>query len=155
MKKDKQIRNILLAIVASISIYTGFIGLKYYNNIDNDIVKEKETKCLITPIRFNFTNIVDTIYNPETNSYYIKYDDPDIFDYDNLAYYSNMKEWYGTYIMCSIDSNIAIQFHSDNIDYNNTLDYYEKTKLNRKYVIIETESNGNISWELKSNDSLK
>ena len=66
-----------------------------------------------------------------------------------------MKEWYGTYIMCNIDSDIAIQFHNDNVDFNNTLDYYEKTKLNRKYVIIETESNGNISWELKSNDSLK
>lgn len=152
MKRDKQIRNIILAIVASISIVVLYIGLKYYNNTN---IKEEENECLITPIRFNFDNIVDILYNPETNLYYIEYDDPDAFDYDNLAYHCNMEEWYGNYIIVNIDSNIAIQFNNDNTTFDNTLDYYKKIDLNNKYIIIETECDSDISWELKSYNCLK
>lgn len=154
MKRNKEIRNIILGFIASICISIGYVGLKYYNtNTDN--VEKEETNHSITPIRFNFDCITDIVYNPETNLSYIKYDDPDVFDYDNLAYHINVDEWYGNYIICNIDSNIAIQFHEDNIAFCNTLDYYEKMNLNNKYVIIETESNSDISWEIKSYNCLK
>ena len=152
MKRDKQIRNIVLTVIASISIVVLYIGLKYYNNTD---IKEEENKCFTTSIRFDFDCITDIIYNPETNLSYIKYHDPDAFDYDNLAHYVGMDEWYGDYIICDIDPNIALQFNEDNITFNNIFDYYGKTNLNNKYVIIETECDSNITWEIKSYNCLK
>ena len=153
MKRNKQIRNVILAIIANICISAGYIGLKYYNT-DNNEVKE-ESQCFITPIRFDFSCITDVIYNDKTNLSYIKYDDPDAFDYDNLAYYVGIDEWYGNYIICNIDSNIAVQFHEDNIAFHNTLDYYEKMNFNNKYIIIETECDSSITWEIKSYNCLK
>lgn len=149
--KRSNIRNIVLAIILSIAMYSGYISIKYYNTIN---VKE-ESECFTTPIVFDFSNITDIIYNAETNLSYIKYNDLDAFDYDNLAYHCNMDEWYGEYIICNIDSNIAVQFNKDNVDFNNTSDYYEKKKLNKKYIIIETECNSDITWEVKDYNYLK
>jgi hypothetical protein len=83
--------------------------------------------------------VASVLSNQIDTSYYIKYDDPDAFDYDNLAHYAGMDEWYGNYIFVHIDDNITSEFLHDYITYTDDIDYSIKRSLSKKYCINEIE----------------
>lgn len=112
------------------------------------------TTTLSTNIRFSYEYVSSIILNNVDSSYYIKYDDPDAFDYDNLAHYAGIDEWYGNYIFIHIDKPIVTAFLHDYIVYTSDVTHETKSYLNKKYCINEVEviDTNNIStftWTIK------
>lgn len=64
-------------------------------------------------IMFDFSLVDDAIYDPEDGMFTIEYDDPDAFDYENLAYLTNRTKWYGEYIHVDIEDSLIFQFLLD------------------------------------------
>ena len=86
---------------------------------------------------FNMSNISDITYYPDDDLTYIKYDDPDVFDYQHLAYITGRDTWYGDYIILDIEDSLVDELKSDKYNYYNTKDYWLKDEINSKYRIIE------------------
>lgn len=80
-------------------------------------------------IIFEMYGILDFNYEVETGIYTISYDDPDAFDYDNLAYLTNEDDWYGEFI----------------IIYLNEADFFELFRDTKK----SQEEKDNIVWREK------
>lgn len=103
--------------------------------IENNNAKSVDTLI----ISFDYDNIIDIIYSPEDNCVFIEYDDADCFDYDNLAYLTNRKEWYGEYIAINLDEILFNEFLKDYYSYDYTANSFNfrNDRLNDKYRIIQ------------------
>lgn len=151
----RRTNNIIIISVLITVITVGcYIGCKAKKH--NEITEVIPTKnvTLSTNIRFNFEYVASIVSNHIDTSYYIKYDDPDCFDYDNLAHYCGMDEWYGSYIFIHIEDNIISEFLHDYITYTSDVDYTTKRSLSKKYCINEIEliDSTNLSsfiWTIK------
>lgn len=126
-------KYILIAILTLISVSC---------NKANERVNEIpiENKTISTNIRYTHEYVLEVKLNPVSDNLYIKYDDPDCFDYENLAYLSGEEEWYGEYILIEVDSTINYEFMHDYNIYAEQVDYFIKSNLNRKYRIVEEET---------------
>lgn len=136
-------KYILIAILALISVSCNKAN-------ENQI----ENKTINTNLRYTHEYVLEVTHNTVTDKFYLKYDDPDVFDYDNLAYLSGESEWYGNYIVIEVDSTINYEFIHDYTLYPNQIDYFIKSSLNRKYRIVEEETTDSTSiksfkWYLK------
>lgn len=86
---------------------------------------------------FDFCNVDSMSYCESDDAHIIYYDDPDAFDYDNLAYNVNKDNWYGNYIKIIIEDWILPDFIDDMKIYRNTNDWEIKEEMNRKYSIAK------------------
>lgn len=109
------------------TLVTGGINTRYY--LVKSVIESE-------PIMFEFSCIDDIIFQKEDGSWIIEYDDADAFDYDNLAYRTNRNEWYGNYIILTIDDDMFPTFYKDYKRYisDTTVNKYS---ISEKYAIIE------------------
>ena len=126
----------IIFIVAFLSVCLTCIACDNTKKVEDDSVAMVVNDD-VYPIAFDFSNIDTVVYLEEDNVYVIHYNDPDLFDYDNLAYRTNREHWYGNYIAIDIEEEILGQFLNDYTDYDYSNDYSEKEMLNSKYIIIE------------------
>ena len=155
MKANKKIPGIIICVLISVIV----ILLTFNCNRNTDMTSDENyiidtTTTLSTNIRFSYEYVSSIILNNVDSSYHIKYDDPDAFDYDNLAHYAGVNEWYGNYIFVHIDKPIVTAFLHDYIVYTSDVNYDTKKALNKKYCINEVEliDSNNISnfiWTIK------
>jgi len=82
---------------------------------------------------FNFDCIEDMVLS---ESYFIEYNDPDRYDYDNLAHWCEMDKWYGEYIIVDCDSALFYEIHREWAAYVSA-EQDMKDSLNQKYSIYE------------------
>ena len=89
------------------------------------------------PILFDFGNIDTVVYLDNNNATVLHYCDYDVFDYDNLAYLTGRKHWYGDYVAINVEDEILQEFLVDYSKYIENKDYNTREHLNDKYIIIE------------------
>lgn len=153
--KINKTNTVIICVLAII------IGLVIYNcsrtNTDTDMTSHENSinnTILSTNIRFSYEYVGTIVCNSVDTTYHVKYDDPDAFDYDNLAHYAGIDEWYGDYIFVHIDKGATTAFLHDYIVYTSDVTNDTKTYLNKKYYINEVEviDTNNIStftWTIK------
>lgn len=151
-KKNTIIICVLISVIAGLLIYNCNRDNTDMTSNENSGIDSSTT--LSTNIRFSYEYVSSIILNDVDTSYHIKYDDPDCFDYNNLAHYAGINEWYGDYIFIHIDDAIVTAFLHDYISYTSDVDYKIKSYLNKKYFINEVEviDSNNIStftWTIK------
>lgn len=106
-------------------------------------------------ILFDFSCVDDIVWSDDDGVFTVEYNDPDVFDYDNLAYLTNRYSWYGEYIKIDIDESLVPMFLNDqDLYFQDETDFLKKNNLSRKYVIIETkltfpDSTIDYIWEVK------
>lgn len=64
-------------------------------------------------IIFEFSNIDSCFYSWEDGCFIINYNDPDVFDYNAMAWRSGREEWYGDYVSLDIEDSLVGQFLVD------------------------------------------
>lgn len=90
-------------------------------------------------ITFDFSNIDSVIYYEDDDALFIRYDDADIFDYENLAYLTDRDKWYGEYVSVFIDDTIITEFLNDYNKYIVSKNYDDREELNNKYILVEED----------------
>ena len=140
MKKFLTIGILLLSIcICSVACsYTP----KHINYTGSTIVDTKKYEIL-----FDFGNIDSVIYYEDDNAFVLHYDDPDVFDLDNLAYKSGRDKWYGEYVAVDVDDTLVTEFLNDYTKYLQNKDWDYRENLNYNYVLIEedvTYSDGTV-----------
>lgn len=96
------------------------------------IVEEK-----VDTIRFSYSNFIEMTYLDEDNVAIIRYDDPDVFDFDHMAYITGRDKWYGDYVDMIIEEDLLAEFMYNYDNYRYTDDYWRKQNLNSDWIIEE------------------
>lgn len=99
-------------LIICIGIFTG--GCANAQKNETPVKTESDTSWNSAYlVMFDFSNIDDAIYSRDDGIFYLKYNDPDAWDYDNLAYLSGREEWYGDYIQVELEDSIVSEFLQD------------------------------------------
>ena len=85
-------------------------------------------------LRVDFHCIEDIVYYSEDDMWDVKYNNPDQFDYEWLAWITGRKSWYGNYIRCDIDDILVPQLN-DNIMMWKQADEAEKDSIEDRWII--------------------
>lgn len=96
------------------------------------IVEEK-----IDTIMFSYSNFIEMTYLDEDNIAIIRYDDPDVFDFDHMAYITGRDKWYGDYVDMIIEEDLLAEFMYNYDNYRYTDDFWRKENLNSDWIIEE------------------
>lgn len=96
------------------------------------IVEEK-----IDTIMFSYSNFIEMTYLDEDNVAIIRYDDPDVFDFDHMAYITGRDKWYGDYVDMIIEEDLLAEFMYNYDNYRYTDDFWRKENLNSDWIIEE------------------
>lgn len=96
------------------------------------IVEEK-----VDTIMFSYSNFIEMTYLDEDNIAVIRYDDPDVFDLDHMAYITGRDKWYGDYVDMVIEEDLLAEFMYNYDNYKYTDDFWRKERLNENWIIEE------------------
>lgn len=96
------------------------------------IVEEK-----VDTIMFSYSNFIEMTYLDEDNMAVIRYDDPDVFDLDHMAYITGRDKWYGDYVDMVIEEDLLAEFMYNYDNYKYTDDVWRKERLNENWIIEE------------------
>lgn len=96
------------------------------------IVEEK-----VDTIMFSYSNFIEMTYLDEDNIAIIRYDDPDVFDFDHMAYITGRDKWYGDYVDMIIEEDLLAEFMYNYDNYRYTDDFWRKENLNSDWIIEE------------------
>ena len=96
------------------------------------IVEEK-----VDTIMFSYSNFIEMTYLDEDNIAVIRYDDPDVFDLDHMAYITGRDKWYGDYVDMVIEEDLLAEFMYNYDNYKYTDDIWRKERLNENWIIEE------------------
>lgn len=91
----------------------------------------------VDTILFSYSNLIQMRYVEEAEMAVICYDDPDVFDLDNMAYVTGRDKWYDTCIYMSIEESLFPEFVYNYENYKYTDDFWRKEKLNSSWIIEE------------------
>lgn len=85
-------------------------------------------------LNMNFFCIDDIVYYSEENIWSVEYDNPDQFDYENLAWITGRDSWYGDYVKCEIDGSLVPQLNEDIMLWEQA-DEYRRDSLEDRWAI--------------------
>lgn len=85
-------------------------------------------------LNVDFLCIDDIVYYSEDNVWNVEYDNPDQFDYDNLACVTGRDSWYGDYVKCEIDGSLVPQLNEDIMLWKQA-DEYRRDSLENRWTI--------------------
>lgn len=129
-------KKIVIVIMFIAAMFTAACN----NNVDgNDTINPGKIVSIdtVSGIPFDFGNIDTIVYVDDDETPVLHYDDPDAFDYENLAYKTGRDKWYGDYIAIDIEDEVKIAFFEDYQIYKKHNDYWVREALNETYVIEE------------------
>lgn len=123
----------ILLILAVASIFCS-CNAAPTNVIDSTsiIVEEK-----VDTIMFSYSNFIEMTYLDEDNMAVIRYDDPDVFDLDHMAYITGRDKWYGDYVDIIIEEDLLAEFMYNYDNYKHTNDFWRKECLDSDWLIEE------------------
>jgi len=140
-------------LIICIGIFTG--GCANAQKNETPVKTESDTSWNSAYlVMFDFSNIDDAIYSRDDGIFYLEYNDPDAWDYDNLAYLSSRDEWYGNYIRVEINNCLVSEFLEDWDEYislRNQKEYNPRQyELCYKWGVLEEyyTSCGDFNFEL-------
>lgn len=127
-------KKIFLLLFAVSMIFTacGGVNTPKTDTISTIVVEDK-----VSDIAFDFSNIQTIVYLDDDDVCIVRYDDPDVFDYQTLALITKRDEWYGEYIDMDIEESILPMFVYDYNDWKETDNYWKREQLSNKYKIVE------------------
>lgn len=125
----------MLLILAIASIFAACnaqpINVEHIDSAST-IVEEK-----VDTIMFSYSNFIEMTYLDEDNVAIIRYDDPDVFDFDHMAYITGRDKWYGDYVDMIIEEDLLAEFMYNYDNYRYTDDFWRKENLNSDWIIEE------------------
>lgn len=125
----------MLLILAIASIFAACnaqpINVEHIDSAST-IVEEK-----VDTIMFSYSNFIEMTYLDEDNIAIIRYDDPDVFDFDHMAYITGRDKWYGDYVDMIIEEDLLAEFMYNYDNYKYTDDFWRKENLNSDWIIEE------------------
>lgn len=118
-----------------------------------DIVESSKEYEII----FDFANIDSVVYYDDDDAMGIHYDDPDVFDYETLAFVTDRDNWYGEYVFIDIPDTLITEFLNDYHKYLISKNWKDKENLNINYTIVEEnikykDGSRDIIFYIKVND---
>lgn len=127
-------KRLIIFIIAVILTACSGANPNYNNIVDSSatIVEDK-----VFEIAFDYSAITNMHYLEDDNVFVIEYNDPDVFDYETLAFITGRDKWYGEYVECVVDEHILDDFVYNKQNYENTNDFWRKESLNSQYKIVE------------------
>lgn len=125
----------MLLIIVIAAIFTACnaqpINIEHIDSAST-IVEEK-----VDTIMFSYSNFIEMTYLDEDNMAIIRYDDPDVFDFDHMAYITGRDKWYGDYVDMIIEEDLLAEFMYNYDNYKYTDDFWRKENLNSDWIIEE------------------
>lgn len=127
-------KKLSLVIMLFANIFISATACTNKGHNDDIVASSKEYEMV-----FDFNNIDSVVYYEDDDAMCIHYDDPDVFDYENLAFLTDRDKWYGEYVSAYVDDTIITEFLNDYHRYLTSTDWEEKEELSNKYSIIEED----------------